>query len=77
LVVLAAGIDKSGEDPDNKSSSQIPAMSAVERVLELVTENRNLRGNLSGAAFLSHVPLATADSPSPTAPNPSAGEVEA
>lgn len=54
LVVLAAGIDKFGEDPDNDKLIRKYGYVGRERVLELVKENEDLRGNLSAAAHLIH-----------------------
>ncbi len=54
LIVLAAGIDKFGEDAGNDALIRKYGYVGREKVLQLVKENEDLSANLSAAAHLIH-----------------------
>ncbi|MGI6337120.1 MAG: lactate racemase domain-containing protein [Eubacteriales bacterium] len=54
LIVLAPGVDKFGEDPENDLLIRKYGYVGRENVLKLVEENADLRENLSVAAHLIH-----------------------
>lgn len=54
LIVLAPGIDKFGEDPQNDALIRKYGYVGRENVLRLVSENEDLKSNLSVAAHLIH-----------------------
>lgn len=54
LYVVAPGVDKFGEDPENDALIRKYGYRGRERILELTGENRDLQENLSVAAHLIH-----------------------
>jgi len=54
LIVLAPGLREFGEDPEIDQLIRKYGYVGTERVLKLVDENEDLRGNLSAAAHLIH-----------------------
>ncbi|MPN52806.1 hypothetical protein SDC9_200469 [bioreactor metagenome] len=54
LIVLAPGVDKFGEDANIDKLIRKYGYCGREKILTLVEENEDLRGNLSAAAHLIH-----------------------
>jgi len=54
LIVIAPGIDKFGEDPDNDKLIRKHGYVGRDKVLQLVKEHDDIRANLSSAAHLIH-----------------------